>query len=335
MTERLRMSDDNRRWWTLAAMCFALFMVMLDNTVVNVALPSIQADFDASLSALEWTINAYTPHLRRPAGHGGRSATSSGAAASSSTASSSSPSRRPRSASPDRRLADRLARGAGRRRRADDARLPLHPHQRLPARRAGQGDRHLGGRLRPGPRDRPADRRLPDRGGLLAGDLPAQPAGRGGRARDDAVRGRGVAGRDRRAQARPPRHRHAHRLALRPGARPRRGQQLGLGLGGRDRPARALRRLRHRLRGHRAPRARPDRRLRVLQGALVRGREHRGLHGLVRHVRDVLLHRAVHAERPRLLAAGGGRALPALDARGHGHRPDRGAAWPTASARGR
>ena len=60
MTARLRLSDDNRRWWTLAAMCFALFMVMLDNTVVNVALPSIQRDFDASLSSLEWTINAYT-----------------------------------------------------------------------------------------------------------------------------------------------------------------------------------------------------------------------------------------------------------------------------------
>jgi EmrB/QacA subfamily drug resistance transporter len=41
-------------------MCFALFMVMLDNTVVNVALPSIQRDFDASLSALQWTVNAYT-----------------------------------------------------------------------------------------------------------------------------------------------------------------------------------------------------------------------------------------------------------------------------------
>ena len=41
-------------------MCFALAMIMLDNTVVNVALPSIQRDFDASLSALEWTINAYT-----------------------------------------------------------------------------------------------------------------------------------------------------------------------------------------------------------------------------------------------------------------------------------
>ena len=60
MTERLRLSDHNRRWWTLGAMSFALFMVMLDNTAVNVALPSIQEDFGASLSALEWTVNAYT-----------------------------------------------------------------------------------------------------------------------------------------------------------------------------------------------------------------------------------------------------------------------------------
>ncbi len=60
MTERLRLSEHNRRWWTLGAMSFALFMVMLDNTAVNVALPSIQADFGASLSALEWTVNAYT-----------------------------------------------------------------------------------------------------------------------------------------------------------------------------------------------------------------------------------------------------------------------------------
>jgi EmrB/QacA subfamily drug resistance transporter len=41
-------------------MCFALFMIMLDNTVVNVALPSIQRDLQASLQALEWTMNAYT-----------------------------------------------------------------------------------------------------------------------------------------------------------------------------------------------------------------------------------------------------------------------------------
>src|ERR1700687_3215483 len=56
----LRMNEDNRRWWALGAMCFALFMIMLDNTVVNVALPSIQRDLHASLSSLEWTVNAYT-----------------------------------------------------------------------------------------------------------------------------------------------------------------------------------------------------------------------------------------------------------------------------------
>ncbi len=60
MTHRLRLSEHNRRWWTLGAMCFALFMIMLDNTAVNVALPSIQKDFGASLSSLEWTVNAYT-----------------------------------------------------------------------------------------------------------------------------------------------------------------------------------------------------------------------------------------------------------------------------------
>ena len=63
MTERIRAlapTESNRRWWTLGAMCFALFMIMLDNTVVNVALPSIQRDLHTTLSALEWTINAYT-----------------------------------------------------------------------------------------------------------------------------------------------------------------------------------------------------------------------------------------------------------------------------------
>ncbi len=66
MTARLRahqgrlVTEENSRWWTLGAMCFALFMMMLDNTVVNIALPAIQRDLHASLSSLLWTVNAYT-----------------------------------------------------------------------------------------------------------------------------------------------------------------------------------------------------------------------------------------------------------------------------------
>ena len=60
MTRLRAITEQNRKWWTLGSMSFALFMIMLDNTVVNVALPSIQSDLDASLSSLEWTINAYT-----------------------------------------------------------------------------------------------------------------------------------------------------------------------------------------------------------------------------------------------------------------------------------
>src|SRR5436190_9490004 len=54
------LTEANRKWWTLGAMCFALFMVMLDNTVVNIALPAIKSDFSASISGLSWAVNAYT-----------------------------------------------------------------------------------------------------------------------------------------------------------------------------------------------------------------------------------------------------------------------------------
>jgi len=52
-------AEENRRWWTLGALCFALFMIMLDNTVVNVALPAIKSDLGISQSELEWTVAAY------------------------------------------------------------------------------------------------------------------------------------------------------------------------------------------------------------------------------------------------------------------------------------
>ena len=44
---------------TLFAMCFGLFMIMLDNTIVNVALPSIQRELHVSPETLAWTVNAY------------------------------------------------------------------------------------------------------------------------------------------------------------------------------------------------------------------------------------------------------------------------------------
>ena len=137
MTVASAITDDNRRWWTLGAMCFALFMIMLDNTVVNVALPSIQKDLRRSISGLEWTVNAYTLVVRRPARH--RRA----------------PRRhlRPPPHVPLRRrvfgaverlhrllaergLARRRPRRPGHRRRVHDARDPLDHLQRVPARRS-------------------------------------------------------------------------------------------------------------------------------------------------------------------------------------------------------
>ena len=52
-------APENRKWWTLAAVSFGLFMIMLDNTVVNVALPSIQRDLDIGISELEWIVTGY------------------------------------------------------------------------------------------------------------------------------------------------------------------------------------------------------------------------------------------------------------------------------------
>ena len=50
---------EHRRWWTLGAVSLGLFMIMLDNTVVNVALPSIQQSLGLSLSELEWVVAGY------------------------------------------------------------------------------------------------------------------------------------------------------------------------------------------------------------------------------------------------------------------------------------
>ena len=48
-----------RKWWTLLAVCVATFMLLIDVTIVNVALPDIQRDLDASFSSLQWVVDAY------------------------------------------------------------------------------------------------------------------------------------------------------------------------------------------------------------------------------------------------------------------------------------
>jgi MFS family permease len=48
-----------RKWWTLLAVSVATFMLLLDITVVNVALPSIRQDLGASFTDLQWVVDAY------------------------------------------------------------------------------------------------------------------------------------------------------------------------------------------------------------------------------------------------------------------------------------
>src|SRR3954462_4421069 len=51
------------KWWTLVAVCLGVFILLLDITIVNVALVSIQTDLGASISDLQWVIDAYALSL--------------------------------------------------------------------------------------------------------------------------------------------------------------------------------------------------------------------------------------------------------------------------------
>jgi EmrB/QacA subfamily drug resistance transporter len=53
----------NRKWWVLGAVCSGVFMLLLDITIVNVALPSIEHGFSASLADLQWVISVYALSL--------------------------------------------------------------------------------------------------------------------------------------------------------------------------------------------------------------------------------------------------------------------------------
>jgi EmrB/QacA subfamily drug resistance transporter len=50
----------DRRWWTLVVLCLSVFLVVVDNTIVNTALPTLAHDLNAGTSQLQWIVDAYT-----------------------------------------------------------------------------------------------------------------------------------------------------------------------------------------------------------------------------------------------------------------------------------
>lgn len=58
----VRQSDataHERRWIVLGVMCLSLLLIVLDNTIVNVALPTLQRDLEATTSQLQWVVDSY------------------------------------------------------------------------------------------------------------------------------------------------------------------------------------------------------------------------------------------------------------------------------------
>ena len=53
-------SVHDRRWWILAVLCLVVLIVVIDNTIVNVALPVISRSLHASNSSLQWVVDAYS-----------------------------------------------------------------------------------------------------------------------------------------------------------------------------------------------------------------------------------------------------------------------------------
>ena len=182
-----------QRWWTLTVLCLTLVLISVDNTILNVAIPTLAREFDATGIAAAVDRRQLRPRVRRAAAHrrvprrqvrpprraswpawaifgvGSIAASMAGSADA----------------------AHRLPGRDGRRRRADHAGDAVDPDQRLPRPEgAGEGDRHLGRLLRARRRARAGHRRLVARALLVGLGLPRQPAGPG--ARDHRLRARGA-----------------------------------------------------------------------------------------------------------------------------------------------
>src|ERR1700733_4437171 len=51
---------QDRRWWTLSVLCLSLLVIVVDNTIVNVALPTLVRELHATTTQLQWVVDAYT-----------------------------------------------------------------------------------------------------------------------------------------------------------------------------------------------------------------------------------------------------------------------------------
>ena len=251
-------APDPRRWKALILVCAAIFVVVLDIAIVNVALPSIGRDLDFAPKNLQWVITAYTLTYGGFLLLGGRAADLLGPPHDLHG--------RPRAL--HRRVArlrplhfvgdaDRRPRGAGPRRRGRDAGRALDRLDDVHrGRGAEQGTRRLGRGRRQRRGCGRALRRHPHEVPRLGVDLLGQRPRRRRRARADAdLRAREPA-RGRRARVRPARGDSRHRRARQPRLRHLAGARQGLGLVRDDRRARALRGAARRVRALGGARAR-------------------------------------------------------------------------------
>ena len=171
-------TEANRRWWILVAMTGSLSMILLDQTIVSVALPSIQRDLDLTQTEVQWVVNAYLLAIASLVAVGGRLSTmfnavrmfQIGVIVFAVGSAADRPGRR-------RDVDHRLPGPPGRRRGPDDPALGLAGDQHLPPGRARQGDGHLRRRLDGVPVAGAPDRRRADRGRLAAGVLGQRPGG--------------------------------------------------------------------------------------------------------------------------------------------------------------
>ena len=72
LQERVAAKAEQRRWLILVVLCFSLLVIVLDNSILNVALPTIVRELHATNSQLQWMVDSYTLVFAGSAAHGGK-----------------------------------------------------------------------------------------------------------------------------------------------------------------------------------------------------------------------------------------------------------------------